>query len=192
MGTEELRAAVLQEATAEATALIEAATVEASQLVDGQRRQLEEYGNTRVAQHRATRDHDIVTQTAALKIELRNAILKRKQELLEELYQELEQKIRNDDALYHAYLERAVQQIGQDVPISIECRSQDEPIIKALLPKRGKWKGVSIDAVLADSNGGFIVHFAEAELDLTLSAASIALREVTLVEAAQVLFGDKK
>jgi len=192
MGTEELRAAVLQEATAEATALIEAATVEASQLVDGQRRQLEEYCNTLVVQHRATRDHEIVTQTAALKIELRNAILKRKQELLEELYQELEQKIRNDDALYHAYLERAVQQIGQDVPISIECRSQDEPIIKALLPKRGKWKGVSIDAVLADSNGGFIVHFAEAELDLTLSAASIALREVTLVEAAQVLFGDKK
>jgi hypothetical protein len=27
---------------------------------------------------------------------------------------------------------------------------------------------------------------------LTLSAASIALREVTLVEAAQVLFGDKR
>jgi vacuolar-type H+-ATPase subunit E/Vma4 len=192
MGTEELRAAVLQEATAEATALIEAATVEASQLVDGQRRQLEEYGNTRVGQHRATRDHDIVTQTAALKIELRNTILKRKQELLEELYQELEQKVRDDDGLYRAYLEQAVEQIGQDVPISIECRSQDEPIITALLPKRGKWKAVHIDAVLADSNGGFIAHFAESELDLTLLAASIALREVTLVEAAQVLFGDKK
>jgi vacuolar-type H+-ATPase subunit E/Vma4 len=192
MGTEELRAAVLQEATAEATALIEAATVEASQLVDSQKRQLEEYGNTRVAQHRATRDHDIVTQTAALKIELRNAILKRKQELLEGLYQGLEQKVRNDDALYGEYLERAVKQIGQEIPVSIECRSQDEPIIRALLPKRGKWKGVRIDAVFADSNGGFIVHFAEAELDLTLSAASIALREVTLVEAAQVLFGDKR
>jgi len=192
MGTEELRAAVLQEATAEATTLIEAATVQASQLVDSQKRQLEEYGNTRVAQHRATRDHDIVTQTAALKIELRNAILKRKQELLEGLYQELEQKVRDDDALYHAYLERAVKQIGQETPISIECRSRDESIIRALLPKRGKWKGVSIDAVLADSNGGFIVHFAEAELDLTLSAASTALREVTLVEAAQVLFGDKR
>jgi vacuolar-type H+-ATPase subunit E/Vma4 len=192
MGTEELRAAVLQEATAEATALIEAATVEASQLVDSQKRQLEEYGNTRVAQHRATRDHDIVTQTAALKIELRNAILKRKQELLEGLYQGLEQKVRNDDALYGEYLERAVKQIGQEIPVSIECRSQDEPIIRALLPKRVKWKGVRIDAVFADSNGGFIVHFAEAELDLTLSAASIALREVTLVEAAQVLFGDKR
>jgi hypothetical protein len=46
--------------------------------------------------------------------------------------------------------------------------------------------------MLADNNGGFIVHFAEAELDLTLSAASTALREVTLVEAAQVLFGDKR
>jgi len=191
MGTEELRAAVLQEATAEATALIEAATVEASQLVDGQRRQLEERVNTQVAEHRATRDREIATKAAALKIELRNAILKRKQELLEGLYQELEQNVRNDDALYRAYLERAVEQIGQEVPLSIECRSQDEPIIRALLPKRGKWKGVRIDAVLADSNGGFIVHFAEAELDLTLSAASTALREVTLVEAAQVLFGDK-
>jgi len=192
MGTEELRAAVLQEATAEATALIEAATVQASQLVDSQRRQLEEDANARVAEHRAIRDREIVTKAAAVKIELRNAILKRKQELLEGLYQELEQKVRDDDALYHAYLERAVEQIGQEIPVSIECRSRDESVIKALLPKRGKWKGVSIDAVLADSNGGFIAHFAEAELDLTLSAASTALREVTLVEAAQVLFGDKK
>jgi len=192
MGTEELRAAVLQEATAEATALIEAATVQASQLVDNQRRQLEEDANARVAEHRAIRDREIVTKAAAVKIELRNAILKRKQELLEGLYQELEQKVRDDDALYHAYLERAVEQIGQEIPVSIECRSRDESVIKALLPKRGKWKGVSIDAVLADSNGGFIAHFAEAELDLTLSAASTALREVTLVEAAQVLFGDKK
>jgi len=192
MGTEELRAAVLQEATAEATALIEAATVEASQLVDGQRRQLEEDSNARIAEHRALRDREVTTKAAALKIELRNAILKRKQELLEGLYQELEQKVRNDDALYGEYLERAVKQIGQEIPVSIECRSRDESIIRALLPKRGKWKGVSIDAVLADSDGGFIVHFAEAELDLTLSAASIALREVTLVETAQVLFGEKK
>ena len=192
MGTEELRAAVLQEATAEATALIDAAAAQASQLVDSQRRQLEEDANARVAEHRAIRDREIVTKAAAVKIELRNAILKRKQELLEGLYQELEQKVRDDDALYHAYLERAVEQIGQEIPVSIECRSRDESVIKALLPKRGKWKGVSIDAVLADSNGGFIAHFAEAELDLTLSAASTALREVTLVEAAQVLFGDKK
>jgi len=192
MGTEELRAAVLQEATAEATVLIEAATVQASQLVDSQRRQLEEHSNAQVAEHRAIQDREIATKTAALKIELRNAILKRKQELLEGLYQELEQKVRDDDVLYHAYLERAVKQIGQEMPVSIECRSQDEPIIRALLPKRGKWKGVRIDAMLADNNGGFIVHFAEAELDLTLSAASTALREVTLVEAAQVLFGDKR
>ncbi|HZL83294.1 MAG TPA: hypothetical protein VFB98_07435 [Candidatus Deferrimicrobium sp.] len=191
MGTEGLRVAVLQEATAEATALIEAATVQASQFVDSERRQLEEDSNARVAEHRAIRDREVATKAAALKIELRNAILKRKQELLEGLYQELEQNVRNDDALYRAYLERAVEQIGQEVPLSIECRSQDEPIIRALLPKRGKWKGVRIDAVLADTNGGFIVHFAKAELDLTLSAASIALREVTLVEAAQVLFGDK-
>jgi vacuolar-type H+-ATPase subunit E/Vma4 len=192
MGTEELRTAVLQEATAEATALIEAATVQASQLVDSQKRQLEEQAEKRAAEHRAIRDHDIVTRTAALKIELRNALLKRKQELLEGLYQEFEQNIRNDDVLYHAYLERAMKQIGEETPLSIECRQQDASAILALLPKRGKWKSVRIDAMLADGNGGFIVHFAEAELDLTLSAASTALREVTLVEAAQVLFGDKR
>lgn len=192
MGTEELRAAVLQEATAEATALIEAATVQASQLVDSQRRQLEEHANTQVAEHRAIRDREITAQAAARKIELRNAILKRKQELLEGLYQELEQNIRDDDDLYHAYLERAVEQIGQEMPVSIECRSQDEPIIRALLPKRGKWKGVRIDAMLADNNGGFIVHFAEAELDLTVSAATTGLRERTLVKVAHILFGGSK
>ncbi|MBA4365280.1 MAG: hypothetical protein C0398_04655 [Coprothermobacter sp.] len=192
MGTEELRAAVLQEATAEATALIEAATVQASQLVDSQRRQLEEQANMRVAKHRAIRDRDIVTKAAALKIELRNAILKRKQELLEGLYLELEQNVRNDEALYRAYLKRAVEQMGQELPLSIECRHRDESIIRALLPKREDGMDVRIDAVLADGDGGFIVHFAQAELDLTLSAASSGLREGTLVEVAQVLFGDKK
>ncbi len=192
MGTEELRAAVLQEATAEATALIEAATVEASQLVDSQKRQLEEHADARVAEHRAARDREVATHETALKIELRNAILKRKQELLEGLYLELEEKVRNDDVLYHAYLERAMVQIGQETPVSIECRRQDEPVIAALLAKRRDGTGVRIDAKLPDDAGGFIVHFAEAELDLTLSAASTNLRESTLVEVAQVLFGDKR
>jgi vacuolar-type H+-ATPase subunit E/Vma4 len=192
MGTEELRTAVLQEATAEATALIEAATVQASQFVDSERRQLEEHANTRVVEHRAIRDREVATKAAALKIELRNAILKRKQELLEGLYWELEQNVRNDEALYRTYLERAVDQIGQETPLSIECRHRDESIIRALLPKRGDGKDVRIDGVLADSDGGFVVHFAEAELDLTLTAASNGLREGTLVEVAQVLFGDKR
>jgi vacuolar-type H+-ATPase subunit E/Vma4 len=192
MGTEELRAAVLQEASAEATALIEAATVQASQIADDQSRQLEEQANTRVAEHRAIRDREIATKAAALRIELRNAILKRKQELLEGLYRELEQSVRSDSALYRAYLERAVSLIGQEMPLSIECRRRDESIITALLPKRGDGKDVRIDGVLTDSDGGFIAHFAEAELDLTLSAASNNLREGTLVEVAQVLFGDKK
>jgi vacuolar-type H+-ATPase subunit E/Vma4 len=134
MGTEELRAAVLQEANAEATALIDAAAAQASQLVNSQKRQLEEYANTQVAEHRAIRDREIATQAIALKIELRNVILKRKQELLEGLYQELEKKVRDDDGLYRAYLERAVEQIGQEIPVSIECRSQDESTITALLP----------------------------------------------------------
>ncbi len=192
MGTEELRAAVLREATAEATALIEAATVEASQLVDSQKRQLEERVNARVAEHRAARDREVATNETALKIESRNAVLKRKQELLEGLYLEAEERVRNDDVLYHAYLERAVLQIGQQTPESIECRRQDEPIIGTLLAKRRDGAEVRIDAKLPDDAGGLIVHFAEAELDLTLSAASTSLRESTLVQVAQVLFGDKR
>ncbi|HWQ21562.1 MAG TPA: V-type ATP synthase subunit E family protein [Clostridia bacterium] len=192
MGTEELRAAVLQEATAEAASIIEAATAEASQLVDSQRRQLEKHNGTLVAERRASRDHDIVTQTAALKIELRNAILKRKQELLEGVYQELEQKVRGDTVLYHAYLERAVERVGAEAPISIECRSVDESVVRGLLLKRADWSGVRIDASLPDTDGGFVAHFAEAELDLTLSGASVAMREDTLVETAQALFGDTK
>jgi vacuolar-type H+-ATPase subunit E/Vma4 len=192
MGTEELRAAVLQEATAEATTLIEAATVEASQVAESQRRQLEDQATTRIAERRASKDREVATKVAALKIELRNAILKRKQELLEGLYQELEQNVRSDGSLYRAYLERAVEEIGEETPLSIECRQQDAPIILALLPERGDWKGVRIDAALGDSDGGFIVHFAEAEIDLTLSAASSSLRERTLVEVSQVLFGDMR
>ena len=192
MGTEELRAAVLQEATAEATALIEAATAQASKVAETQRRQLEEQANTRIAERRALKDREVVTKAAALKIEMRNAILKRKRELLEGLYQELEQRLRSDDALYRAYLERAMSLIGQETPLSIECRRQDESVIRALLLKREDGTDMRVDLDLAESDGGFVVHFAEAELDLTLSATSASLREDTLIEVAQVLFGDKK
>ncbi|MHC1679062.1 MAG: hypothetical protein AB9886_00780 [Candidatus Cryosericum sp.] len=192
MGTEQLRTAVLQEATAEATALIEAATVQASQAVDSEKRWLEEQTKARVSEHRSIRDHEIATKAAALRIELRNAVLKRKQELLEGLYQELEQSVRSDDALYRAYLERAVSLIGQETPLSIECRRQDESVIRALLLKREDGTDMRVDLDLAESDGGFVVHFAEAELDFTLSATSASLREDTLVEVAQVLFGDKK
>ncbi|MCX6084991.1 MAG: V-type ATP synthase subunit E family protein [Caldiserica bacterium] len=190
MGTEELRAAVLQEATAEATALIEAATVQASQVAETQRRQLEEQADTRIAGRRALKDREVATKAAALKIEMRNAILKRKQELLEGLYEELEQRLRSDESLYRAYLERAVEEIGEEAPLSIECRPQDAPVILALLPRRADWTKVRLDAVPGDSGGGFIVHFAEAEIDFTLSAASSSLRERTLVEVSRVLFGD--
>ncbi|MHB8071732.1 MAG: V-type ATP synthase subunit E [Candidatus Cryosericum sp.] len=192
MGTQELRAAVLQEATAEATGLVEAAAAQASQLVDSQRRQLEEYANTQVAEHRTIRDRDVATKVAALRIELRNAVLKRKQELLDDLYRELEQKLLTDDTLYHAYLEHLVQQIGQDAPLSIECRQRDASTVVALLPKSGDWPGVRIDTTLADNRGGLFAHYAESELDLTLSAASMGLRERTLVAVAQILFGDKR
>lgn len=192
MGTQELRAAVLQEATAEAAGLVEAATVQASQLVGNQRRQLEEFADTQVAEHRAIRDRDIATKAAALRIELRNAVLKRKQELLEDLYQKLEQRILADGMLYHAFLERAMQQIGQQAPLSIECRKADASAIAALLPKGGDWSDVRIDRTLADSLGGFVAHYAESELDQTLSAASTELRERTLVAVAQILFGEKK
>ncbi len=192
MGTEELRNAVLQEATAEATALVEAATAKALQVVESENRLLEEQAEKRVAEHRAIRDHDVVNRTAALKIELRNALLKRKQELLDELYQEMEQKVRGDNVLYHAYLEQAVEQLRHGIPISVDCTARDGTLIRELLNKRAEWAAVRIDTTLPDSNAGLIAHFAEGDLDLTLSAAIEALRENAVVEAARVLFGDKR
>jgi len=192
MGTEELRAAVLQEATAEAAGLVEAANAEASQLVDSEIRRLEEYVDTQVAEHRVIQDREVATRTAALRIEGRNAILKRKQELLEDLYQELEQKLLTDDALYRTYLEQAVKQIGQEAPLSIECRKSDASSVADLLPKRGDWARVRIQTTLADDRGGLLAHYADSELDLTLSAVSTELRERTLVAAAQILFGERR
>jgi vacuolar-type H+-ATPase subunit E/Vma4 len=192
MGTEELRAAVLQEATAEAAGLVEVATAEASQLVDSERRRLEEYADTQVAEHRVIQDREVATRTAALRIEVRNAVLKRKQELLEGLYHELEQRLLTDDAVYHTYLEQAVTQIGQEAPVSIECRKRDASAVADLLPKGGDWPRVRIDKTLADDRGGLFAHYANSELDLTLSAVSTGLRERTLVAVAQILFGEKK
>jgi V/A-type H+-transporting ATPase subunit E len=192
MGTDELRKAVLQEATAEATALIDAATAKASEAVETQNRQLEEQAEKRVAEHRAMRDRDIVNRTAALKIELRNALLQRKQQLLDDLYQEAKRAVQGDESLYRAYLKQALDQLGQTVPVSIECTARDQGPVRDILKDRVEWANVRIDAALADNEGGLIARFAEGDLDLTLSAAIGALRENTVLEVAPVLFGDKR
>jgi len=192
MGTEELRAAVLQEANAEATAIIEAADAQASQIVLSEKRRLEEQNDAQVTEHRVIRDKQVATQTAALRIELRNAILRRKQDVLNDLYHELEEKLLTDDASYHAYLEHAVRQLGQEAPVSIECRKRDESVIAGLLPKDGNWTHVRLETTLAESSGGFMARYSESALDLTVSAASAGLRERTLVDVAQILFGDRK
>lgn len=192
MGTEELRAAVLQEAAAEAAALVEAAAAAASEAVEIQNRQLEEQAEKRVAERRAMRDRDIVNRTAAVKIELRNALLQRKQQLLDDLYQEAKRAVQGDESLYRAYLKQALDQLGQAVPVSIECTARDQGLVRDMLKDRVEWANVRIEAALADNEGGLIARFAEGDLDLTLSAAMGALRENTVLEVAPVLFGDKR
>ena len=192
MGTEELRAAVLQEAAAEAAALVEAAAAAASEAVEIQNRQLEEQAEKRVAEHRAMRDRDIVNRTAALKIELRNALLQRKQQLLDDLYQDAKRAVQGDESLYRAYLKQALEQLGQAVPVSIECTARDRGLVRDMLKDRAEWADVRIEAALADNEGGLIARFAEGDLDLTLSAAMGSLRENTVLEVAPVLFGDKR
>ncbi|MGB9665830.1 MAG: V-type ATP synthase subunit E [Candidatus Cryosericum sp.] len=192
MGTEELRAAVLRQAAEEAAALVDAATTKASQAVENEKRRLEELAEKRAAEYRAVRDRDVVNRAAALKIELRNALLKRKQELLDELYAEMENRVRNDEGLYHSYLKQAVASLGQGTPVSLDCRARDEVVLKDLLNQHAEWTDVRIDPVLADSEAGFVAHFAEGDLDLTLTAATGAVRESAVVDVAQALFGESR
>jgi vacuolar-type H+-ATPase subunit E/Vma4 len=192
MGTEELRGAVLQEAMAEANALVEAAAVQASQAVENEKRQLEEHATIRLTQYRSIQQREAATTVATRRIELRNAILKRKQELIDELYREVEQTVGETDSLYGAYLEHAAAHIGDETPVSVECREGDRPVVTELVSRRADAADIRIEPTLAESERGFVIHFAEAAIDLTLSAACVSLREDTLVEAAQALFCQKK
>jgi vacuolar-type H+-ATPase subunit E/Vma4 len=192
MGTEELRAAVLQEATAEADGLIEAAAAQASQTVENEKLKLGEYASARVAEFQVMKQREAAAKAAALKIELRNAALKRKQELLEELYREVERTIGETDSLYLAYLEHAAAHIGDEMPVSVECLEDNEPVVTELISRRADAAGISVEPTLPKGERGFVVHFAEAAIDLTLSAACMSLRDNTLVEAAQAMFCQKK
>ncbi len=192
MGTEELRAAVLQEATAQADALVQAATVQASQAVEDEQRRLEEHANVRAADYQAVQLRTAATKAATSRIELRNAVLKRKQELLEDLYREVERTVADTDSLYQKYLEHAAMHIGNETPVSIECRNDDVSAVTAILSRRSDASGIRIEPVLPEDKRGLVVRFADAVIDLTLSAACVSLREDTIVETAQALFSQKK
>jgi len=123
---------------------------------------------------------------------LRNALLQRKQQLLDDLYQDAKRAVQGDESLYRAYLKQALEQLGQAVPVSIECTARDRGLVRDMLKDRAEWADVRIEAALADNEGGLIARFAEGDLDLTLSAAMGSLRENTVLEVAPVLFGDKR
>lgn len=191
MKAEELRTAVLQEAKKEAVSLIEAATAEVSALVEQEKNRINREDAASLAEYRAAADRRANVRAVSMRVTLRNALLERKQKLLEQVYAELMQSVRDDAKLYRAFLVRALGQIGPDTPTSIECRAEDQAQIKKLLTKRNDAANIRINPVLSDPDGGLMVKFPEGDVDLTLSAACAALKEETLVETAKALFSEK-
>ncbi len=188
MGTEEVKTAVLQEATAQADALVEAALSRASRILENEKRALQADADTQLAEYRLKRQREAATKSAALRIELRNAVLQRKQELLEELYRSVEQTIGETGTLYRQYLARAVSAIGDGTLSLIECREDDTAILRELVSLRPDAGAIVIEPTLSPRERGFLAHVARATIDLTLSAAVAALKEETTIEVAQALF----
>ena len=190
MGTEELKAAVLQEAAVEAAALVDAATAAVAERTGKERQLLEELAAARIAEHRAEKSREVAARTAALRIELRNGILTRKQERLNSLFEEVRRSIEGDPQQYALFLEHAVEQVQTEPPDSLDCRSQDQELVSGILERHGLSDKTRVNAALPDTTPGLVAHYNEAELDLTLDEACARLRDASAVEVAHLLFGD--
>jgi vacuolar-type H+-ATPase subunit E/Vma4 len=190
METEELKAAVLQEAAAEAASLVDAATAAVAERTSKERQLLEELAAARTAEHRAEKRREVAVHTAALRIELRNGILAHKQEWLNSLFQEVRHSIQSDAELYRSFLEHAVAQVQNELPDSLDCRPQDGEVVLDMLQQRGLGDRVRVNPVLPDATPGLVAHYAEADVDLTLEGACARLRDTSAVDVAHLLFGD--
>jgi vacuolar-type H+-ATPase subunit E/Vma4 len=190
MGTEELKATVLEEAAVEAAALVDAATAAVAERMGKERQLLEELTALRIAEHRAEKSREVAARTAALRIELRNGILARKQEWLSSLFQEVQQKIQGDPEQYASFLEHAIEQVQGELPDSLDCRSRDRELVSDILERRGLGDRIRVNAVLPDTTPGLVAHYSEAELDLTLNEACARLRDTSALDVAHLLFGD--
>ena len=190
MGTEELKAAVLQEAEAEAASLVDAATAAVAERTSKERQLLEELTAARIAEHRAEKSRAVAVRTAALRIELRNGVLARKQEWLNALFQEVRHSVQSDAEQYRSFLDRAVAQVQNELPDSLDCRPQDRELVSDILQQRGLGDRVRVNPVLPDATPGLVAHYAEADVDLTLEGACARLRDSSAVDVAHLLFGD--
>ena len=190
MGTEELKAAVLQEAEAEAASLVDAATAAVAERTSKERQLLEELTAARIAEHRAEKSRAVAVRTAALRIELRNGVLARKQEWLNALFQEVRHSVQSDAEQYGSFLDRAVAQVQNELPDSLDCRPQDRELVSDILQQRGLGDRVRVNPVLPDATPGHVAHYAEADVDLTLEGACARLRDSSAADVAHLLFGD--
>ena len=188
MGTEELRTAVLREAEAEASGVLEAGRAQSVMTSDAERMRLENQRRHVLEERKQRVDHDRVVSEASLKVESRNALLLRKQQLIEEVFSEAERRIGSDAEAYAAFLRWAIDQIPPAGPVRIVCRPEDREVVQGLLSTHPPMVASVVESPAGTTELGLMVLLADSEVDLTLRAACQNLRERTLVDVASDLF----
>lgn len=116
----------------------------------------------------------------------KNEILKKKQELIAEIYEKTAKKIINSPEYYSALMVSLIEKLPKNADGQIYCAKKDESLIKNILKKQGFSREVKNEKF--EDAGGFIFKTKFMEIDNTLNALIKQIKEKTLVEIGKILF----
>lgn len=115
-------------------------------------------------------------------------LLKKKQTLLNTVFQEAEQQLSNmDDSMYEQFMEQLIKKLPTIAETAtIHSAKGKESALKTALNKSGSTYTFSDDSV--DTRGGFVVRTADMEIDMTLESIVKQYQAEHEVEIANTLF----
>ncbi len=135
---------------------------------------------------------------AAVEIEAAKYVIQHKQQLMEEVFNELNSKIQSDGELYHSFITQMILLGAQTGKEEIIVTPDDRPMMeKGLLKEaskllKGKVKGkpsLNLSGDILEGERGIILRDGRVEFDARLSVVRRYLQEQCGIKVAEILFG---
>ena len=196
MSLDHIRETILAEARAEGERIVATAHEHEQQRLDAARESLEaEFARRREQaehEHRQQADRQVVARRAEHNL----ALLKRRNEMLDELFDRAADRLADlPDEEYCAVVEAWMQDLPADMGGAVLCNERDQERLAGLLARLNEGRPEAARLRMAEYwgplRGGVLFQTENYEIDLSLDSRLKRLRETLAPEVARLVFPDE-
>ena len=190
MALKDMKDAVLSKAEAEAQTIVDGAKRRADARWEHESVQLRAEHEHRVEAMKARLEDEVQRRINAAEADYRTRILQLKNDILEDVFDQAAERIRNlpDDG-YRVWLKAQLEAVPAIDGARVVAAESDRDLIARLFGQLGSGSSLVLAEETAPIRGGFLVRTEKVDFDFSIEALLGALRERISEEIAAELFG---